>query len=180
MALGAGVQACNHCAEGYLMEEWTCVTSCSAGFFATEPNPEIADGHRICRRWAHWCVFRCGWFVYLLMAGFILVVGFCPYVCVCAFVPVLVFLLCAVFVVRCHFRCSCLWSVCVCAHVFSRCALFLRCDASCATCVGPSRGNCSSCSSGHSLQEGVCVVNTVCTDGQPMIFYLYYKLARLI
>lgn len=83
MALGAGVQACNHCAEGYLMEEWTCVTSCSAGFFATEPNPEIADGHRICRRWAHWCVFRCGWFVYLLMAGFILVVGFCPYVCVC-------------------------------------------------------------------------------------------------
>ncbi|KAM6902082.1 proprotein convertase subtilisin/kexin type 5 [Xenentodon cancila] len=41
-----------------------------------------------------------------------------------------------------------------------------RCDASCLTCVGPSRGNCSSCSSGHSLQEGVCVVNTVCTDGE--------------
>ncbi|XP_036973955.1 proprotein convertase subtilisin/kexin type 5 isoform X3 [Acanthopagrus latus] len=41
-----------------------------------------------------------------------------------------------------------------------------RCDASCLTCVGPSRGNCSSCSSGHSLQDGVCVVNTECTDGQ--------------
>uniref|UniRef100_A0AAQ5YY62 SPC3 n=1 Tax=Amphiprion ocellaris TaxID=80972 RepID=A0AAQ5YY62_AMPOC len=41
-----------------------------------------------------------------------------------------------------------------------------ECDASCLTCVGPSRGNCSSCSSGHSLQEGVCVVNTVCTDGE--------------
>lgn len=32
------------------MEEWRCVPSCSAGFYATEPNPEIADGHRICRR----------------------------------------------------------------------------------------------------------------------------------
>ncbi|XP_067340936.1 proprotein convertase subtilisin/kexin type 5 isoform X1 [Channa argus] len=39
-----------------------------------------------------------------------------------------------------------------------------RCDASCPTCVGPNRENCSSCSSGHSLQGGVCVVNTVCTD----------------
>ncbi|XP_029024628.1 proprotein convertase subtilisin/kexin type 5 [Betta splendens] len=40
-----------------------------------------------------------------------------------------------------------------------------RCDASCLTCVGR-LGNCSSCSSGHSLQEGVCVVNTVCADRQ--------------
>ncbi|XP_045923579.1 proprotein convertase subtilisin/kexin type 5-like [Micropterus dolomieu] len=41
-----------------------------------------------------------------------------------------------------------------------------RCDSSCLTCVGPSQGNCSSCSSGHSLQEEVCVVNTECTDGE--------------
>ncbi|KAM7368833.1 hypothetical protein PAMP_013140 [Pampus punctatissimus] len=87
---GAGVEACNHCAEGYLMEEWRCVPSCSAGFYAMEPNPEIADGQRICR----------------------------------------------------------------------------RCDAGCLTCVGPSQENCSSCSSGRSLQEGVCVVNTVCADGE--------------
>ncbi|KAM4528249.1 proprotein convertase subtilisin/kexin type 5 [Odontesthes bonariensis] len=87
---GAGAEACSHCAEGYLTEEWRCVSFCSAGFYATVPSPEIADGHRICR----------------------------------------------------------------------------RCDASCLTCVGPSQGNCSSCSSGHSLQEGVCVVNTVCTDGE--------------
>uniref|UniRef100_A0A8P4K715 Proprotein convertase subtilisin/kexin type 5a n=1 Tax=Dicentrarchus labrax TaxID=13489 RepID=A0A8P4K715_DICLA len=57
-------------------------------------------------------------------------------------------------------------NVCLCAHVFIFHALLLRCDASCLTCVGPSRGNCSSCSSGHSLQEGVCVVNTECTDGE--------------
>lgn len=79
-ASGAGVQACNRCAEGFLMEEWRCVSSCSAGFYATQPIPEIADGHRICRRWANWCVFRCGWFVYWLMAGFILVVAL---VCFC-------------------------------------------------------------------------------------------------
>ncbi|XP_034997609.2 proprotein convertase subtilisin/kexin type 5 [Hippoglossus stenolepis] len=87
---GAGVEACNRCADGYLLEEWRCVSSCSASFYATEPSPEIADGHRICR----------------------------------------------------------------------------RCDASCLICVGPSRGNCSGCSSGHRLQEGVCVVDTVCTDGE--------------
>uniref|UniRef100_A0A669EEH4 Proprotein convertase subtilisin/kexin type 5a n=1 Tax=Oreochromis niloticus TaxID=8128 RepID=A0A669EEH4_ORENI len=102
-APGAGVEACNTCAEGYLMEEWRCVSSCSAGFYATEPNPEIADGHRICR----------------------------------------------------------------------------RCDASCLTCVGPSRWNCSSCSSGHSLQRGACVVNTECTDGRSAVIHVLF-LTRLV
>ncbi|KAF7217345.1 proprotein convertase subtilisin/kexin type 5-like, partial [Nothobranchius furzeri] len=87
---GAGADACSRCAEGFLMEEWRCVSSCSAGFYATEPSPEKADEHRMCR----------------------------------------------------------------------------RCDASCLTCVGPSWGNCTSCSSGHSLQKGVCVVTTECTDGE--------------
>ncbi|XP_054613481.1 proprotein convertase subtilisin/kexin type 5 isoform X1 [Dunckerocampus dactyliophorus] len=41
-----------------------------------------------------------------------------------------------------------------------------RCDASCLTCIGPSQANCSSCSSGHSLQEGECVLNTACADAE--------------
>ncbi|XP_061733261.1 proprotein convertase subtilisin/kexin type 5-like [Nerophis ophidion] len=41
-----------------------------------------------------------------------------------------------------------------------------RCDASCLTCVGPSLANCSSCSSGHSLQDGECVLNTACADAE--------------
>lgn len=115
VASGAGVEACKHCAEGYLMEEWRCVSSCSAGFYATEPSPEIADGHRICRRWAHWCVLRCGWFVYLLMAGLILVAGaarcflmlplvVCQYMCrlLCLFV----LLVCVVSVWACV-KCLC-------------------------------------------------------------------------
>uniref|UniRef100_A0A3B5KPR5 Proprotein convertase subtilisin/kexin type 5a n=1 Tax=Xiphophorus couchianus TaxID=32473 RepID=A0A3B5KPR5_9TELE len=55
-----------------------------------------------------------------------------------------------------------------------------RCDSSCLTCAGPSRQNCSSCSSGHRLQEGVCVVNTGCTDGQSTISLLYYMLASML
>ncbi|KAK1884381.1 Proprotein convertase subtilisin/kexin type 5 [Dissostichus eleginoides] len=41
-----------------------------------------------------------------------------------------------------------------------------RCDASCLTCSGPSGGECSSCSSGHRLQHGACVLNTACADGE--------------
>ncbi|XP_068190180.1 proprotein convertase subtilisin/kexin type 5 [Antennarius striatus] len=87
---GAGAEACDRCAEGFLMEEWRCVPSCSSGFYPTQPHPERADGHGVCR----------------------------------------------------------------------------RCDASCLTCVGASRGDCSSCSSAYSLQGGVCVVNTECTEGR--------------
>ncbi|XP_033845941.2 proprotein convertase subtilisin/kexin type 5 [Periophthalmus magnuspinnatus] len=87
---GPGVESCKRCAEGYLMEEWRCVHSCSAGFYATEPNPEITYGQRICR----------------------------------------------------------------------------RCDASCSACAGPGPENCSRCSSGHSHQGGVCVLNTECEEGE--------------
>uniref|UniRef100_A0A3Q2YQX4 Proprotein convertase subtilisin/kexin type 5a n=1 Tax=Hippocampus comes TaxID=109280 RepID=A0A3Q2YQX4_HIPCM len=45
---GAGVEACTRCADGYLMEDWRCVASCSSGFFAV--IPEIADERRMCRR----------------------------------------------------------------------------------------------------------------------------------
>ncbi|KAM9793224.1 proprotein convertase subtilisin/kexin type 5 [Syngnathus typhle] len=85
---GAGVEACTRCADGYLMEEWRCVSSCSSGFFAI--TPQIADGRGTCR----------------------------------------------------------------------------RCDASCLNCVGPSRADCSSCYGGRSLQEGECVLQTACADGE--------------
>lgn len=163
---GAGFEACNHCAEEYLVEERRCVASCSAGFYATKLNPEIADGHRICRRWALWCVFRCGWFVYLLMAGLIMVAGFsvCNYLCFSSHLDLFLWL---------H-GCSSLSYVL--GSVF--CAVLLRCDASCLTCAGPSWGNCSSCSRRRSLLDGVCVDNTECTDGQSTIFSL--TAARLI
>ncbi|XP_030623096.1 proprotein convertase subtilisin/kexin type 5 [Chanos chanos] len=46
---GAGVQSCNRCAEGYLMEEWKCVSSCRPGFYAVQQNYNIGT-QGICRR----------------------------------------------------------------------------------------------------------------------------------
>uniref|UniRef100_A0A673ZZV9 Proprotein convertase subtilisin/kexin type 5-like n=1 Tax=Salmo trutta TaxID=8032 RepID=A0A673ZZV9_SALTR len=40
------------------------------------------------------------------------------------------------------------------------------CDSSCLTCVGAGKGNCSSCAGGHSLMDKMCMVSTVCGDGE--------------
>ncbi|XP_057288919.1 proprotein convertase subtilisin/kexin type 5 isoform X1 [Pezoporus wallicus] len=41
-----------------------------------------------------------------------------------------------------------------------------RCDASCLDCSGQGERNCTSCPSGYNLDTGVCVVGTVCKDGE--------------
>ncbi|MBN3318924.1 PCSK5 convertase, partial [Atractosteus spatula] len=41
-----------------------------------------------------------------------------------------------------------------------------KCDPSCYSCTGPGERNCSSCVSGYNLESGVCVVSTICKDGQ--------------
>ncbi|XP_066514007.1 proprotein convertase subtilisin/kexin type 5 [Hoplias malabaricus] len=41
-----------------------------------------------------------------------------------------------------------------------------RCDASCLACIGPSKGNCTECLDGHTLQNGVCVLSHDCSDGE--------------
>ncbi|XP_051499578.1 proprotein convertase subtilisin/kexin type 5 isoform X2 [Apus apus] len=41
-----------------------------------------------------------------------------------------------------------------------------RCDASCLDCSGQGDRNCTSCPSGYNLDTGVCVVGTVCKDGE--------------
>uniref|UniRef100_A0AAY4DIR2 P/Homo B domain-containing protein n=1 Tax=Denticeps clupeoides TaxID=299321 RepID=A0AAY4DIR2_9TELE len=87
---GVGVKACKSCAEGYLMEDWKCVSSCTSGFYAAKQNTGRSEGSRVCR----------------------------------------------------------------------------RCDASCLSCVGPGRRNCSSCEGGHTLQDGMCVISTDCKDGE--------------
>jgi len=99
------------------------------------------------------------------MAGLILPVRF-PFVCVCVLLMPF-FHVCARMGAVCFSLCV-LWSVCM--FAFTLGALLLRCDASCLTCAGPSRGNCSSCSSSHRLQEGACAVSSVCTGGQSSIF----------
>ncbi|MBN3289825.1 PCSK5 convertase, partial [Polypterus senegalus] len=41
-----------------------------------------------------------------------------------------------------------------------------KCDASCVTCSGFGERNCTSCVSGYNLESGVCVVGTICKDGE--------------
>ncbi len=41
-----------------------------------------------------------------------------------------------------------------------------RCDPTCYACAGPGERNCSTCVSGYNLENGVCVVSTICKDGE--------------
>ncbi|XP_041082767.1 proprotein convertase subtilisin/kexin type 5-like isoform X1 [Polyodon spathula] len=41
-----------------------------------------------------------------------------------------------------------------------------KCDASCLTCTGSGEKNCTSCISGYNLESGICVVGTICKDGE--------------
>uniref|UniRef100_A0A4W3IY08 Proprotein convertase subtilisin/kexin type 5b n=1 Tax=Callorhinchus milii TaxID=7868 RepID=A0A4W3IY08_CALMI len=41
-----------------------------------------------------------------------------------------------------------------------------RCDPSCSTCIGHGERNCSTCPSGYNLEDGACVLGTVCKDGE--------------
>ncbi|KAK3565727.1 hypothetical protein QTP86_014189 [Hemibagrus guttatus] len=41
-----------------------------------------------------------------------------------------------------------------------------KCDHTCYTCIGPGDGNCSACVNGYNLENGVCIVSTICKDGQ--------------
>jgi len=100
--------------------------------------------------------------------------------CVFVLILALVFMVVCLYVVGGRLSLFIFYKFLIFHHVclFSFSAILLRCDASCLTCVGPSQGNCSSCSSSHSLQEGVCVVNTVCTDGQSTVSLFYYMFAH--
>uniref|UniRef100_A0A672KCU5 Proprotein convertase subtilisin/kexin type 5-like n=1 Tax=Sinocyclocheilus grahami TaxID=75366 RepID=A0A672KCU5_SINGR len=41
-----------------------------------------------------------------------------------------------------------------------------KCDPTCYVCAGPGERNCSTCMSGYNLENGVCVVSTICKDGE--------------
>ncbi|KAI5622037.1 proprotein convertase subtilisin/kexin type 5, partial [Silurus asotus] len=41
-----------------------------------------------------------------------------------------------------------------------------KCDHTCYTCTGPGEKNCSACVNGYNLENGVCLVSTICKDGQ--------------
>ncbi|CAL8254253.1 unnamed protein product [Boreogadus saida] len=40
----------------------------------------------------------------------------------------------------------------------------MRCDHSCYECAGPGERNCTTCVSGYTFEDGVCLVSTICKD----------------
>uniref|UniRef100_A0A8C1EK54 Proprotein convertase subtilisin/kexin type 5b n=1 Tax=Cyprinus carpio carpio TaxID=630221 RepID=A0A8C1EK54_CYPCA len=41
-----------------------------------------------------------------------------------------------------------------------------KCDPTCYVCAGPGERNCSTCLSGYNLENGMCIVSTICKDGE--------------
>ncbi len=72
----AGLESCNRCAEGYLMENWRCVSSCSQGFYAVQPNSDSADTQSTCKR----CLLQPLILSPFIIISYILILKVCVYV----------------------------------------------------------------------------------------------------
>jgi hypothetical protein len=44
------MEACNKCAEGYFLEEWRCVSTCSVGYYMYEQTSDKGDINKSCRK----------------------------------------------------------------------------------------------------------------------------------
>ncbi|XP_062333907.1 proprotein convertase subtilisin/kexin type 5 [Osmerus eperlanus] len=134
---GGGAEACNQCAEGYLMEEWRCVFSCSPGFYATLATDD-AGGQRMCR--------RCD-------AGCLTCVGPGSRNCSsCASGRPLQDGMCVVSTACGHGEYQDSHGAC---HA---------CEATCMKCTGPKSEDCISCEPSWSLDEGRC--EEECSQGK--------------
>lgn len=47
---GTGIEACTKCAEGYLLEDWRCVSTCSAGYYLSEQTSDNGQVQRSCKK----------------------------------------------------------------------------------------------------------------------------------
>uniref|UniRef100_A0A3Q2UDZ3 PLAC domain-containing protein n=1 Tax=Fundulus heteroclitus TaxID=8078 RepID=A0A3Q2UDZ3_FUNHE len=43
---GTGIEACIKCAEGYLLEDWRCVSTCSPGYYLSEQRSDVGEVQR--------------------------------------------------------------------------------------------------------------------------------------
>lgn len=47
---GTGVEACTKCADGYLLEDWRCVSTCSSGYYLSEQTSDNGQVQRSCKK----------------------------------------------------------------------------------------------------------------------------------
>lgn len=45
------MEACTRCAEGYMLEDWRCVQTCSSGYYLAEQLQDNRQLQRSCRKW---------------------------------------------------------------------------------------------------------------------------------
>uniref|UniRef100_A0A8C1W9D5 Proprotein convertase subtilisin/kexin type 5b n=1 Tax=Cyprinus carpio TaxID=7962 RepID=A0A8C1W9D5_CYPCA len=64
---------------------------------------------------------------------------------------------------RCVSSCSVGYYLCLHLNSFDSAC---RCDPTCYVCAGPGERNCSTCVSGYNLENGMCIVSTICKDGE--------------
>lgn len=48
---GTGVEACTKCADGYLLEDWRCVLTCSPSYYLSEQTSDNGQVQRSCKKW---------------------------------------------------------------------------------------------------------------------------------
>lgn len=48
---GTGIEACTKCADGYILEDWRCVSTCSSGYYLSEQTSDSGQVQRSCKKW---------------------------------------------------------------------------------------------------------------------------------
>ncbi|XP_053474688.1 proprotein convertase subtilisin/kexin type 5 [Ictalurus furcatus] len=135
----AGLESCTRCADGYVMEEWKCVSSCSHGFYPTQtPSDLTGKTQGNCKRCDVSCLAcigpgkrNCSECV----EGLMLQDGACVLTHNCADGEYQ----------DDHGNCN-------------------ACDSTCLKCKGPKKDDCVWCASPRLLDEGQCVVR--CPEGK--------------
>ncbi|KAF7688537.1 hypothetical protein HF521_013344 [Silurus meridionalis] len=136
----AGFDSCTRCADGYVMEEWKCVLSCSQGFISHKPLLTSQDKLRV-------------------IAG-----GMCDVSCLACIGPGK--RNCS----ECVEGLTLQDGVCVLTHNCAdgeyqdANGICHACDSTCIKCKGPKNNDCVWCASPRLLDEGLCV--TRCSEGK--------------
>uniref|UniRef100_A0A8C4EH67 Proprotein convertase subtilisin/kexin type 5b n=1 Tax=Dicentrarchus labrax TaxID=13489 RepID=A0A8C4EH67_DICLA len=135
---GTGIEACTKCADGYLLEDWRCVSTCSTGYYLSEQTSDNGQVQRSCKKCDHSCYEclgpgerNCS----SCVSGYNLEAGACV-----------------------------VSTICKDGEYLSRHEKCHLCDATCFQCSGPEREDCTSCPVTRLFDDGRCDIR--CQKGR--------------